>query len=71
MTTGLVYRLMRDASLEEFREKLGLDSQSVVLCISTEGDTDGENYRRIVWEGSLCRQNLCQKTLILCVLPQF
>ncbi len=57
VTTGLVYRLMRDASLEEFREKLGLDSQSVVLCISTEGDTDGENYRRIVWEGT-CTEKL-------------
>jgi diaminopropionate ammonia-lyase len=31
--------------------KLGLDSRSVVLVISTEGDTDVEHYREVVWEG--------------------
>ncbi|MDA8495062.1 diaminopropionate ammonia-lyase [Kluyvera georgiana] len=31
--------------------KLQLDSQSVVLIISTEGDTDVKHYREIVWEG--------------------
>lgn len=33
------------------REKLGLDEKSVVLCISTEGATDRENYRNIAWFG--------------------
>ena len=31
--------------------KLGLDSHSVVLVISTEGDTDVKHYREVVWEG--------------------
>ena len=33
------------------KEKLGLDENSVVLCFSTEGDTDPVHYRKIVYEG--------------------
>ena len=51
MTTGLLYHLMRDPQLEDFRRAVDLGSDSVVLCFSTEGDTDQENYRRIVWDG--------------------
>ena len=50
-TTGFVYELMRDPGLEEYRKQIGLDEDSVVLCISTEGATDRENYRHIVWDG--------------------
>lgn len=32
-------------------EDFGLNSNSVVLCISTEGDTDEKNYQNIVWNG--------------------
>lgn len=32
-------------------QKLGLDNDSVVLVISTEGDTDVKHYREVVWEG--------------------
>ena len=28
-----------------------LDENSVVLFFSTEGDTDRENYKQIVWDG--------------------
>ena len=28
-----------------------LDENAVVLCFSTEADTDQGNYRRVVWEG--------------------
>lgn len=31
--------------------RLGLDEQSVVLVINTEGDTDMAHYREVVWEG--------------------
>ena len=51
VTSGLVYNLMTDKALEEFRKKTGLNENSVILCISTEGDTDRENYRHVVWEG--------------------
>ena len=50
-TTGFVCELMQNESIAEMRRTIGLDENSVVLCISTEGDTDRENYRRIVWDG--------------------
>ncbi len=45
-TTGALWQIARDP---EGRKKLGLSRDSVVLCLSTEGATDGENYRRIVF----------------------
>ena len=42
---------MQNESLDWLREQLQLDEHSRVLCFSTEGDTDRENYRRIVWDG--------------------
>ena len=51
VTTGFVCELLQNESLAELRQTIGLDENSVVLCISTEGDTDRENYRRIVWDG--------------------
>ena len=33
---------------EDLRWSLGLDRNSRVLCVSTEGDTDQENYRRVL-----------------------
>jgi diaminopropionate ammonia-lyase len=37
----------REALLRRFK----LDRHSVVLLISTEGDTDRKRYREIAWEG--------------------
>ena len=37
--------------LEDMRKEIGLNEDSIVLCFSTEGDTDQVNYRRIVWNG--------------------
>ena len=51
VTTGFVYDLMTKASLKSMREEIGLNKDSRVLCISSEGDTDKANYRRIVWDG--------------------
>lgn len=50
-TAGFICEIMQNRSLSEMRKTIGLDGNSVVLCISTEGDTDRENYRRIVWDG--------------------
>ncbi len=49
VTTGLVAELMINNELADIREEIGLDKNSVVLCISTEGDTDKENYSKIVF----------------------
>lgn len=51
VTAGVVSKLMTVDALKEFKDTIGLDENSVVLCISTEGDTDQEGYRRIVWDG--------------------
>lgn len=51
VTSGIVYALMTDDDLKDYREEIGLNKDSVVLCFSTEGDTDKQSYREIVWEG--------------------
>ncbi|GAA0182778.1 diaminopropionate ammonia-lyase [Clostridium sediminicola] len=51
VTLGLISEVMQNQSLSYLREQLKLDQDSKILCISTEGDTDKENYRKIVWDG--------------------
>lgn len=48
---GLLASLMEMEELQSFKEALKLDENSVVLMFSTEGDTDPENYQKIVWDG--------------------
>ncbi|MDO4267664.1 MAG: diaminopropionate ammonia-lyase [Eubacteriales bacterium] len=50
-TAGFVAEVMQNPALDELRAQLKLDENSRILCFSTEGDTDRENYRRIVWDG--------------------
>lgn len=49
---GCVAEIMRDPALAELKEKLKLDENSRVLFFSTEGDTDKESYKAIVWDGA-------------------
>ena len=51
VTLGVVSQLMTGEGLSDIKESLKLDENSVVLCISTEGDTDFNRYRDIVWNG--------------------
>ena len=48
---GVVSTIMQDEAYKELREALELDRFSNVLLFSTEGDTDPEKYRKIVWDG--------------------
>lgn len=48
---GLVATLMTNPEYRDLKEAIGLNEDSVVLMFSTEGDTDPENYRTIVWGG--------------------
>lgn len=48
VTAGVVQGIMTEERLSEFRQQLGLDETSCVLVISTEGDTDQENYRKVM-----------------------
>ena len=51
-TAGALREILINPALTELREKLGFGPEARVLLISTEGDTDRENYRRIVWDGA-------------------
>ncbi len=48
---GVVSALMEDDSYRQLREALGLGRDSRVLLFSTEGATDPDKYRKIVWDG--------------------
>ena len=48
---GALSAIMEDQGYKELREALGLDEGSKVLMFSTEGDTDPDRYRKIVWDG--------------------
>ena len=48
---GCVAEIMTNPGLAHLKEALELDENSRALFFSTEGDTDKENYRKIVWDG--------------------
>jgi len=51
VTAGALCTLMQDEQLKAAREALGLNKDSRILLFSTEGDTDPDKYRSIVWDG--------------------
>lgn len=48
---GCFYTIMTDNDYQDLKEALQLNTTSRVLLINTEGDTDVENYREIMWHG--------------------
>lgn len=53
VTTGIFHAIAGKEECKGLREKMKLDKDSVVLLFNTEGDTDPEQYRRIVYEGKI------------------
>ncbi len=51
VTLGTLMFLMAMPEAADLRNRLGLDRTSQVLLINTEGNTDPDDFRRIVWEG--------------------
>ena len=49
---GVVSAIMEDDGYKDLREALELGRDSRVLMFSTEGDTDPDKYREIVWGGA-------------------
>ena len=47
-TLGAAQRILEDPRFAEVKQTMGFDENSVLLLINTEGDTDPENYRKIV-----------------------
>ena len=50
---GVLDALLTDPAYAELKRQLGLGESSRVLFFSTEGDTDPDNYRNIVWNGAV------------------
>lgn len=48
---GCIANVLTRNDLKELKEQLKLNENSRILFISTEGDTDKETYRKIVWGG--------------------
>ncbi len=51
VTFGLLAALMTMPELADLKAALKLDENARVLLFSTEGDTDPDRYKAIVWEG--------------------
>jgi diaminopropionate ammonia-lyase len=51
VTAGLLATIMTNEKMKEMRNALDLNEKSRILLFSTEGDTDPEKYREIVWDG--------------------
>ena len=47
-TLGAVQRILGDSAFAEVKAAMELNETSVLLLISTEGDTDPDNYKKIV-----------------------
>ncbi|GAB1475455.1 hypothetical protein MASR2M70_02870 [Bacillota bacterium] len=47
VSMGLVKSILQKKEFEQIKKQLHIDENSRILCISTEGDTDPENYRKI------------------------
>ena len=52
---GCMAAILTEPELAEIKQELGLDEHSRALFFSTEGATDRENYRKIVWDGKFPR----------------
>lgn len=48
---GFVSEVLMNPDLKWLKDALKIDENSVLLFFNSEGDTDKENYRKIVWDG--------------------
>ena len=51
VTTAVVFEIMTNPEFKDLKEKLKLDENSQVLVFSTEGDTDPDKFKELVWNG--------------------
>ena len=52
VTLGVLSFIMQRPELAPLRERLGLGPDSQVLLLNTEGNTDPDDFRKVVWEGA-------------------
>lgn len=53
VTLGTLMYIMEYAPLQELREMMNLNKDSQILLINTEGNTSPEEFRDVVWNGSV------------------
>ena len=51
VTMGILFEIMKNSELKDLKDDLKLNENSKVLLFSTEGNTDPDFYRKIVWNG--------------------
>ncbi|WP_070001101.1 diaminopropionate ammonia-lyase [Cellulosilyticum sp. I15G10I2] len=51
VTTGVLSVIAADESYKDLKERLEINEASVVILVSTEGNTDPQIYQDIVWDG--------------------
>ena len=51
VTMGILFDIMKNEELKDLKEAIKLDENSKVLLFSTEGNTDPDFFREIVWNG--------------------
>ena len=49
VTLGVLFEIMSNKVFGKIKDDLNLNADSTVLLFSTEGDTDPDVYRDIVW----------------------
>jgi diaminopropionate ammonia-lyase len=59
-TFGFIYEICSNSEYAQFRQLLGIDQDSVLFCVSTEGDTDKAGYDRVVNDGAYPRPSSVQ-----------
>lgn len=52
VTLGALTFIAEDPDFADLKEYLGLETDSQVLLINSEGNTDPDYFRRVVWEGA-------------------
>jgi diaminopropionate ammonia-lyase family len=52
VTLGALYSILTEEDNADLKAALKLDSNSKVLLINTEGNTDPVHFRQIIWDGS-------------------
>ncbi len=51
VTLGLLYEVVKNPDYQDLKKVLELNRESKILLFSTEGDTDPDMYKEIVWGG--------------------
>lgn len=49
---GAVSEILRRSQYSNLKEQLNINSDSKILFFSTEGDTDAEHFKKVVWDGA-------------------